>query len=109
VNAVRTAVGLGALGTVTLEDVMLEKYIAQFQNIDVWNDYKRTCYPKEITPYSSATEVPGRLPYASAERNANPNIPLPTAYPVGTSAASITTSKVRNWNDPNPCTPGVGG
>ena len=24
---------------------MTEKYIALFQNIEVWNDYKRTCLP----------------------------------------------------------------
>jgi hypothetical protein len=111
VNAVRAAVGLAALpvASINLEAIMLEKYIVQFQNVDVWNDYKRTCYPKEITPYATATEVPGRLPYASAERSANPNLPLPNAYPAGTSASIITTSKVRNWNDPNACTAGVGG
>jgi hypothetical protein len=99
VNAVRTAVGLAALaGPVTMQDIMQEKYIAQFQNIDVWNDYKRTCYPA-LARYGTAAEIPGRLPYASAERNANPNIPLPSAYPAGTTGVSA----LRNWNDPNAC------
>jgi SusD/RagB-like outer membrane lipoprotein len=98
-NAVRTSVGLAALpGPITMTDIMTEKWIAQYQNIDVWNDYKRTCIPT-LARYGTAAEIPGRLPYASAERNANPNIPLPSAYPAGTTGASA----LRNWNDPNPC------
>ena len=98
VNAVRAAVGLPALAAVTFEDVMLEKYIAMFQNIAVWSDYRRTCIPR-ITPNGSAAEVPGRIPYGSAERNANPNVPLPSAYPAGTTGAA----PLRNWNDPTSC------
>lgn len=98
VNAVRVAVGMPALAAVTFDDVMLEKYIAMYQNIDVWSDYKRTCIPS-ITPFGTATEVPGRLPYSVTERTANPNLPLPSAYPAGTSGPSA----LRNWNDPNAC------
>ena len=97
-NAVRTAVGMAALGAVTFEDIMLEKYIVQYQNIDAWNDHKRTCIPK-LNRYQTATEIPGRLPYGSAERTANPNLPLPSAYPAGTTGAAA----LRNWNDPAPC------
>lgn len=98
VNAVRAAVGLGALQAVTFEEVMTEKYIAMFQNIAVWSDYRRTCIPV-ITPNGAAAEIPGRIPYGSAERNANPNIPLPSAYPSGTTGVSA----LRNWNDPTAC------
>ena len=98
VNAVRAAVGLPALAAPTFVDVMTEKYIAMFQNIDVWSDYKRTCIPT-LTPNGAAAEVLGRMPYGSAERTANANIPLPSAYPTGTTGSSA----VRNWNDPNPC------
>ncbi|HEX6559616.1 MAG TPA: SusD/RagB family nutrient-binding outer membrane lipoprotein [Longimicrobiales bacterium] len=87
-NNVRRAVGLTDLATITFDDVMAEKYIAQFQNIDVWSDYKRTCYPT-LTPFGTRTEVIGRLLYGSAERNANPNIPLASNQPA------------RNWDDPN--------
>ncbi|MSR06654.1 MAG: SusD/RagB family nutrient-binding outer membrane lipoprotein [Gemmatimonadetes bacterium] len=97
-NNVRTIVGLPALGAATLQGIMLEKYIAMFQNVDVWSDYKRTCIPA-ITPYSTRVEVLGRLPYGSAERTNNPNIPLPASFPTGTSGAA----SVRNWNDPNRC------
>jgi hypothetical protein len=99
VNNVRAAVGMAAVvGPVTLTDVMLEKYIAMYQNIEAWNDYKRTCVPT-LSRYQTATEIPGRLPYASAERTNNPNLPLPTAYPAGTTGAS----SLRNWNDPAAC------
>ena len=90
VNAVRVAAGMPALVSVTFDDVMLEKYIAQFQNIDTWNDFKRTCIPL-LKPYGTVAAVPGRLPYGSAERTNNPNLPLPSAAPA------------RNWNDPTAC------
>lgn len=98
VNNVRRAVGLAELPTVTFQDVLLEKYIAMFQNIDVWSDYKRTCIPT-LGRYQTATEIPGRLPYGFAERNTNPNVPLPGRYPEKTTGPS----PLRNWNDPNPC------
>jgi len=98
VNAVRAAMGLPGLAAPTFVDVMTEKYIALFQNIEVWSDYKRTCIPT-LTPNASATEILGRLPYGSAERNANANVPLPSAYPTGTTGSS----PVRNWDDPNRC------
>ena len=94
VNNVRTSVGLSALpGPATLAMIIEEKYIALFQNIEVWNDYKRTCLPALLPAGAPvAKEIPGRLPYGQSERQNNPNIPLPNAQPL------------RNWNDPNPCT-----
>jgi hypothetical protein len=93
-NNVRRAVGLPELAAVTLTDIMQEKYVTMFQNIEAWNDYKRTCVPR-LTPgganNTSAAEIPGRLIYPFSERNANPNIPAPSAQPA------------RNWNDPNAC------
>jgi hypothetical protein len=96
VNAARAEAGLpglgvGVTGQALLDAIYEEKYIAMFQNIEAWNDYKRTCYPA-LTPATGATAIPSRLLYGSAERNANPNIPKPAEQPV------------RNWNDPNPCT-----
>jgi hypothetical protein len=98
VNNVRRAVGMTDLGAVTLQDVMREKYIAMFQNIATWSDYRRTCVPV-ITPFGTSAEVPGRIPYGSFERTNNPNIPLPSAFPTGTTGAS----PLRNWNDPQAC------
>jgi hypothetical protein len=93
-NAVRASVGLAALpGPITLADIMTEKWIVMFQNIEAWNDYKRTCVPA-LAPGGSpqAAAIPGRLPYGSAERLNNPNVPAPAQQPV------------RNWNDPGACT-----
>jgi hypothetical protein len=98
VNNVRRAVGMPELASVTINDVMLEKHIAMFQNIDVWSDFKRTCLPL-VKPYLTQAEVPGRLPYGSGERTANPNIPIASAYPAGTTGAAA----LRNWNDPTAC------
>jgi hypothetical protein len=100
VNAVRTAVGMPALAAVTISDIGLEKYIAMFQNISVWSDFKRLC-PLVLKPntLSGLSEIPGRIPYGSAERTNNPNLPAPADYPLGTTGAG----KNRNWNDPTAC------
>ena len=43
---------------------MTEKYIVLFQNIETWNDYKRTCIPS-LTPVNNSQGgvIPGRLLY----------------------------------------------
>ena len=74
-------------GTVTLDDIMTEKYITLFQNIEYWNDYKRTCLPA-LTPAAGKANVPGRLLYGTTERQTNPNVPA---------------DPTRNWNDPQSC------
>ena len=81
----------------TLQNIMEEKYVTLFLNIEAWNDYKRTCLPA-LAPAPTAlgstlpgtNPVPGRLPYGITEINANPH--TPNVSPVG-----------RNANDPNPC------
>jgi hypothetical protein len=94
-DAARQAAGLGPVGALSglalLEAIMTEKYIALFQNIESWNDYKRTCLPA-IASYDGE-EVPGRLYYPNNERNTNPNIPAPNTG----------TNGWRNRNDPNAC------
>jgi hypothetical protein len=75
---------------VTLAQIMNEKYIVLFQNIEAWNDYKRTCLPA-LTPGNGAVVLPGRLLYPTGERQTNPNVPA---------------DPVRNWNDPVACTGG---
>lgn len=107
VNAVRTSAGLAPLGSVTsLNQVMEEKYIALFQNYEVWNDYKRTCYPA-IAPFPNTTfgnVIPGRLFYGTREDNANDNIPERSAQlQIGGAPVSGGISGFRNPNDPNPC------
>lgn len=87
VNAVRASLGLSALAdsALSLEAIMVEKWLSQFQNIDVWADYRRTCFPRLVpggpVPGTSVAEIPGRLPYGSNERLQNPNVPAPNAQP----------------------------
>ena len=82
-NAFRTGVGLaaktGLTGAALLQAIMEEKYVALFQNTEVWNDYRRTCYPN-LTP-AAGTFIPARLVYGTDERRANANIPSPSQQP----------------------------
>jgi starch-binding outer membrane protein, SusD/RagB family len=80
----------------TLQNIMEEKYVAEFLNIEAWNDWKRTCLPALAPAPPVGSDVPGttpiagRMPYGISEINANPN--TPNVSPTG-----------RNANDPNPC------
>jgi hypothetical protein len=80
---------IAATGPALLREIMTEKYITLFQNIEVWNDYKRTCLPA-LVPAGGKSDVPGRFLYPTGERQTNPNVPNdpPTQ---------------RNWNDPQSC------
>jgi hypothetical protein len=88
VTNARAAQGLGPIAVTGLATIMTEKYIALFENLEVWNDYKRTCIPV-LTPAAGASAIPARLAYPLSERNANPSIADPGPQ--------------RNWNDPNGC------
>jgi starch-binding outer membrane protein, SusD/RagB family len=81
-NAVRQSLGMPAVaatlsGERLLEEIMVEKWITQFQNIDVYSDWRRTCFPRLIPggpDYPDpAARVPGRYPYGQTERQQNPN------------------------------------
>ena len=78
-----SAVGAGLSGTALLTRILEEKYIALFQNYEVYNDWKRTCYPN-LTPASQAYggNIPARFTYPIAERTSNPdNVPVPGEQP----------------------------
>jgi hypothetical protein len=86
-NAERAAAGASPIGTISLKAIMNEKYVALFQNPEVWNDWKRTGFPALYgTP-------PRRLTYPISEREANPNTPADGA---------------RNWNDTGPVSSNCG-
>ncbi len=89
----------------TLQNIIEEKYVSLFLNPEVWNDYKRTCFPSlapapgTTTPGTAprGTPIPGRLPYGLSEINANPNTPA-------TSSTGVTiTTTSQNPNDPTAC------
>ncbi len=87
-NALGDASGLS--GDELFKEIMTEKYITLFLNIEVYNDWKRTNYPV-LVPYGGGdptSKIPRRLYYSADERNANPNIPTASEQPL------------RNANDP---------
>ena len=80
-NAVRTAAGLstvsGLTGNPLLVAILEEKYVSLFQNPEVWDIYKRTCYPN-FPLANKASAFPMRLLYGSRENAANrANVPSP--------------------------------
>jgi hypothetical protein len=77
----------------TLQSIMEEKYILLYQNAEVWNDFKRNCYPRLKPANASFQAVPGRLFYGTTESQTNEaNRPAEGA---------LQTS--RNANDPTAC------
>lgn len=65
-----------ASGTDLLREILTEKYIALYRNLEVWNDYKRTCFPN-LTPSVEGQKIVARLFYDTGERQTNTNIPDP--------------------------------
>ena len=92
-NTVRARYSKPLIAAPTLNDIMTEKYILLFQNIEAWNDYKRTCLPT-LTPALGKSVVPGRIPYGYTELQTNPNAPADPGPTLITG---------RNANDPNAC------
>jgi hypothetical protein len=90
-DAVRAKYGKAPVPA-TLQSIMEEKYINLYQNVETWNDFKRTCYPRLVPTNSAFSAIPGRVPYWDTEKQTNPNIP---------SEQPLTTAL--NENDPNPC------
>jgi hypothetical protein len=91
-NAERALAGLAPApaslaGGALLTEILTEKYISDFGSLEVWNDYKRTCFPN-LTPTVAGEKVPPRLYYDQAERLTNSTIPDPNSQPF------------RNPNDP---------
>ena len=89
---VRSRYGKADIAVPTLNDVMTEKYIALFQNPEVWNDYKRTCLPA-LSPAVGHTVIPGRFLYGQTQVQTDPQ--------PANQNDNITTR--RNANDSNAC------
>jgi len=90
---------VGITGAALTDSIMTEKYVTLFQNIEVWNDYRRMCIPR-LTPDTTANpqfrdKIPGRLFYSGSEGNVNSNIPDP--------GTQVGTNGFRNPNDTADC------
>jgi hypothetical protein len=92
-NNVRARYGKAPIAAPTLSDIMTEKYIALFQNIEYFNDYKRTCLPV-LAPALGRNVVPGRIPYGQTELQTNSNAEVDPGPTLITG---------RNPNDPKSC------
>ena len=92
-DAVRARFGKGSKPA-TLRSIIEEKYILLYQNVEAWNDYKRTCIPTLRASVPSFASVPGRLLYGETESQTNPDPALVNEGPLQT---------FRNANDPNAC------
>ncbi|HKV74397.1 MAG TPA: SusD/RagB family nutrient-binding outer membrane lipoprotein [Gemmatimonadales bacterium] len=79
-----TAVQTAATGDPTFTDqsltgpalftaIMTEKYVTDFQNIEAWSDWRRTCIPA-LAPAAGQPSIPLKLPIPFTERSANPNL-----------------------------------
>ena len=68
---------VGLTGTALLTSILEEKYVSLFQSPEVWEQYKRTCYPN-LTLTNDATSIPVRFIYGADERSTNSNVPAPS-------------------------------
>jgi hypothetical protein len=62
--------------TITLQKIMVQKYLALFTNVEAWADWRRTGFPA-LTPNphgaGGGTAIPRRFPTVQDERTYNPN------------------------------------
>lgn len=56
-------------GTISLEKIMVQKYMSSFLQIETWTDWRRTGYPVlQMATGAVLSEIPRRLPYPQHER-----------------------------------------
>lgn len=66
-----------ALGSITLEEIIRQKYIANYGQAQIYNDWRRTNYPDVAgmdTPPTATKEIPRRFPYPQGEITYNSKI-----------------------------------
>ncbi len=64
-------------GTITLDKIMTEKYVAMFTQVEVWTDWRRTGIPNLTpNPAGAVNGIPRSLPTSQDERVNNPNAPI---------------------------------
>lgn len=54
-------------GSITLEKIMNQKYIAMFTQPEAYTDWRRTGFPT-LTPAAGQSKIPTKWPYAQSER-----------------------------------------
>ncbi len=96
-------------GADLLNEIMTQKYIANFLNIETWMDYRRTCLPDVRSTETAAggrvgESYPARLYYADDETQNNSSIPT-----AGTAGNTLGKADMENlsgfWSTYNTCIP----
>lgn len=82
-----------------LEEIIVEKYIANFLNVEAYNDFRRTGYPalQPMTFEPKVDVIPVRFPYPDSELSRNAENVTATGVPIGYEAL-----KVPVWWDTTP-------
>jgi hypothetical protein len=84
---------LPALGSLAnpLEEIITQKYIANFLKVEPWNDYRRTGYPALPTPVEQAVlpGIPQRVRTPGSELSNNINQVTATGIPTGLEGMSV--------------------
>jgi hypothetical protein len=84
---------LPALGTLAnpLEEIITQKYIANFLKVEPWNDYRRTGYPVLPTPVEQAVlpGIPQRIRTPGSELSRILNQVTATGIPTGLEGMSV--------------------
>lgn len=64
--------------TITLQNIITQKYIALYLQLEVFTDWRRTGFPALTVPIHNATNniTPRRYPYPTSEKNYNTNTPV---------------------------------
>lgn len=92
-----------------LSEIMTQKYIANFLNIETWMDYRRTCMPDVRSTETEAggrvgQQYPARLYYADNETQNNTSIPT-----AGTAGNTLRKADMETldgfWSTYNACLP----
>jgi hypothetical protein len=65
-------------GSLTLENIITQKYLALFMEPEVFTDWRRTGFP--VLSPNSGTQVPRRFPYPQRETDLNTNTPSVTIF-----------------------------
>ncbi|OFX25564.1 MAG: hypothetical protein A2041_04205 [Bacteroidetes bacterium GWA2_31_9b] len=61
--------------SLTLEDIMIQKYLANYVTVQAFNDWRRTGFPTLGMPFEAVTtEIPRRYPYPQEEETYNSNV-----------------------------------
>lgn len=85
-NLARSFAGIGPepsglTGQPVLAEILTEEYIADFQSIEAFNLYKRTCTPN-LVPVTPGLKIPARFYYDLSERNTNTSLPVVSQQPI---------------------------